>query len=302
MKKLLKTQVYVKIDTPEKCKQLLDVLTKANEPIYDCRRVLLERGETEPDHVMQFGEDWCTSGSVKGCKIEVTIEQLAEILDVREFKVGDRVRVLKAFEDRRPDSFGTRIAFRNEMRSLVGKVGEIEYLNNTTDTVGVSHGTENWNWFKDCLELITEEDMNTEKNSQSQTITREQLKAIFDVACTTWKNKITKFAERIGVFENTVTFSNDEVTAMFEASSASQKEVLISSGLVLPVKDNSVDLSSFIGQELGNSTIDVPIWIGNHVAEEQGLQHKCFGLHDDYIWELGLSDSGNNQILIPKRK
>jgi len=59
----------------------------------------------------------------------------------------------------------------------------------------------------------------------TQSITREGLKEIHSIACSEWKGKIAEYALRTPL-ENTVTFTDKEVEAMFKAATSSQLPVL----------------------------------------------------------------------------
>lgn len=56
-------------------------------------------------------------------------------------------------------------------------------------------------------------------------ITREELKQIYDIACTDWKKTISKYGTR-NVFENEIEFSKEEIQGMIDASSDTQKLVV----------------------------------------------------------------------------
>jgi hypothetical protein len=58
-----------------------------------------------------------------------------------------------------------------------------------------------------------------------QTITKENLKKIHDVACTTWKEKLEGYAKR-KPFDCEVELTGEEIEEMFSASDANQKQVL----------------------------------------------------------------------------
>lgn len=60
---------------------------------------------------------------------------------------------------------------------------------------------------------------------KAQTINKENLKKIHDVACSTWKKKLEGYAKR-KPFDNEVELTGDEIEEMFAASDANQKKVL----------------------------------------------------------------------------
>jgi hypothetical protein len=60
---------------------------------------------------------------------------------------------------------------------------------------------------------------------KAQTITKENLKKIHDVACTTWKSKLEAYANR-KPFDCEVELTGEEIEEMFAASDSNQKQVL----------------------------------------------------------------------------
>lgn len=60
---------------------------------------------------------------------------------------------------------------------------------------------------------------------ENYTITRDNLKQIYDVACDGWKNKLQNFATRTP-FQDDIELSQAEVDSMFEASDAKQTKIL----------------------------------------------------------------------------
>jgi hypothetical protein len=58
-----------------------------------------------------------------------------------------------------------------------------------------------------------------------QKITKVNLKAIHDVACSGWKTKIEEYAKR-KPFDDEIELTQDEIDEMFEASDNKQKKVL----------------------------------------------------------------------------
>ena len=59
----------------------------------------------------------------------------------------------------------------------------------------------------------------------NQTITRDNLKRIYDIACSSWKTKIEGYAKR-NPFNSEIEFSQSEIDEMFKASDSKQKELL----------------------------------------------------------------------------
>jgi hypothetical protein len=75
-------------------------------------------------------------------------------------------------------------------------------------------------------------------NKNVQTITREQLKQIKNIVCSTWKDKIDDIA-RNNLYSDNIELTNEMVNNIFNASSFEQLKVLDSIGLtVKPCKSN----------------------------------------------------------------
>jgi len=64
------------------------------------------------------------------------------------------------------------------------------------------------------------------KIKMKHTITLDQLRLIFNVACANWQEKIKVYAGRAVFPQVTVDFTNDEVKTMYSASNSEQKAVL----------------------------------------------------------------------------
>lgn len=62
-------------------------------------------------------------------------------------------------------------------------------------------------------------------NMETQTIDRENLKKIYDVACTNWKSKIESYANR-NPFLDSIELKQSEIDEMFNASDDKQKAIL----------------------------------------------------------------------------
>ena len=70
----------------------------------------------------------------------------------------------------------------------------------------------------------------------TQTISRQGLESIYNVACDNWKDKIAVDITADKPFAKKYEISNDYVNHMFKASSAEQKAVLIAAGLKDPTE------------------------------------------------------------------
>ncbi len=60
---------------------------------------------------------------------------------------------------------------------------------------------------------------------KNQNINRDNLKKIYDIACSNWKTKLEGYAKR-NLFQDDIELSNDEIDEMFNASDDKQKVVL----------------------------------------------------------------------------
>ena len=60
---------------------------------------------------------------------------------------------------------------------------------------------------------------------KNKTISRDNLKAIHNIACSSWKSKLEEYAKR-NPFENEISLSQSEIYAMFKASDSKQIDVL----------------------------------------------------------------------------
>ena len=60
---------------------------------------------------------------------------------------------------------------------------------------------------------------------EKENITRENLKAIHDIACGSWKTKLESYANR-NQFKNEIELTKSEIDEMFQASNSAQLEVL----------------------------------------------------------------------------
>jgi hypothetical protein len=75
----------------------------------------------------------------------------------------------------------------------------------------------------------------------TQTISRQGLESIYNVACDNWKDKIAVDITADKPFAKEYEISNDYISKMFKASSTEQKAVLIAAGL----KDTTEKLSPY---------------------------------------------------------
>lgn len=147
-------------------------------------------------------------------------------------------------------------------------------------------------------EIVNGTETKKEETMKNYTITREQLKKIYDVACFDWKEKITEYAGR-NPFGDTIEFTQTEVGEMFKAASLSQTAVLAN---IFGKQTNEIDLSTnFVdgnGLFNNNGNLDNALMCVRLSGE---YENKAFVLNNEYNWEL-VKDHSNHLCLVPTRK
>ena len=131
------------------------------------------------------------------------------------------------------------IKWLNETYKIDWNGNAFTYYGYDGSTNSGENGTDGWNEiyeFKNNPTIITLEEWdecinNKNKNEMEQTLTREQLKQIYDVACSSWKSKINNLVKRIDQYSNTLNLTDEFVKEMFTAANGDQKEVLLAVGL-----------------------------------------------------------------------
>ena len=147
-------------------------------------------------------------------------------------------------------------------------------------------------------EIVNGTETKKEETMKNYTITREQLQKIYDVACSDWKETILKYSRR-NPFGTTIEFTQEEVVAMFVASSLSQRTVLEG---IFGKQTNEIDLST--GKVDGKVLFDVNRDL-NHalmcVRTYGDYENRAFVLNHDFNWEI-LKDVYGQLCLVPTRK
>ena len=94
-----------------------------------------------------------------------------------------------------------------------------------------------WSFSRGMItEIKTTKKSKDVKAKTTQTISRQGLESIYNVACSSWKDKIAVDIAADKPFAQEYEISNDYVSHMFKASSAEQKAVLIAAGLKDPTE------------------------------------------------------------------
>jgi hypothetical protein len=143
-------------------------------------------------------------------------------------------------------------------------------------------------WYSDMLADIAGEKEDVIK------VTREEFKKIYDVACSTWKTKLTEFCHE-QTFNDKLEFTHDQIKGMLEASTQSQfpivKQVFHEYNY-----DKTIDIDKM---ELIGEVFDSQ---GSHAMIAISIMdYKSFYLNNEYNWELTTNDNGHT-YLIPTKK
>jgi hypothetical protein len=147
-------------------------------------------------------------------------------------------------------------------------------------------------------EIVNNNTIKEEVMEKTHTVTRAQLKEIWDVACTAWKDTIVKFANR-SAFKDTIELTDNDVNAMFAASNNIQIPVLEG---IFGKQTKDIDLST--------GTVDGKILFDNNRDLNNGLicvraggefKNNAFILNSDYNWDL-VKEPVGYMCLVPTRK
>ena len=167
-----------------------------------------------------------------------------------------------------------------------------KYCCNSKDLYDTILSLEEWD------EIVNGKETKTEETMKNYTITREQLKEIYDVACGGWKEKITEYAGR-NPFGDTIAFTQTEVDEMFKAATTSQTPVLEN---IFGKQTAEIDLSTgFVnGKTLFNNNMELTNAL-MCVRANGKYENIAFILNDEYNWDL-VKDASSQLCLVPTRK
>jgi hypothetical protein len=200
--------------------------------------------------------------------------------------VGDKVKIPKTKSVGDEESESIRSAKRASQDYLyyVGEKDGKLILNNELNT-------------NNCGDYFTLEDIELYENNM-RTIKKSELKKIHDVACSTWQGKIKALANR-NPWGVDIELSEEEVSEMFAAASASQKVVLEE---VFGKQNKEIDLAS---EDINHIVDRFPVFGGSSAHQDDVLislpskynitKNRLF-LNRNYNWEL------NGNCLIVTRK
>jgi len=142
--------------------------------------------------------------------VDMTTNEGRLVYAKHHYSIGTKYKPLA------PDGFSSYLTYSSEYYPTLWNGDNIE--------VGVGliyhHGINKW------AEIINEPNVN-EPVMEKQTLTREQVKEIYDIACSDWQYKIKNYVlVNSGTFSNKVTFDNEMVSKMFKAATSNQLPVL----------------------------------------------------------------------------
>jgi hypothetical protein len=164
---------------------------------------------------------------------------------------------------------------------------------NKVKTFDVLLSLEEWD------EIVNGKQIKEEIMEKTHTVTRAQLKEIWDVACTAWKDTIVKFANR-SAFKDTIELTDNDVNAMFAASNNIQIPVLEG---IFGKQTAEIDLST--GKVDGKTLFDNNRNLTKAlmcVRARGKFENKAFILNEEYNWELVKEDLHGYICLVPTRK
>jgi len=147
----------------------------------------------------------------------------------------------------------------------------------------------NGEWAEIIKEEVKETIMETQK------LSRQGLKEIHSVACTSWKKTLVDWAKNRNIFKEYIELSQEEVNKMFDACTKEQLPIV---SKYLKQDDKSVYLTNI-------KTDSDSIWLGDNCIitprKSSEYENKAFNLDDNFKWEIK-KDSLGILCLIPTKK
>lgn len=142
-------------------------------------------------------------------------------------------------------------------------------------------------WYSDMLAPITGE------KEDIISISRSEFKKIYDVACTSWKDQLSTWAND-HTFKDKLEFTHGQIKLMLEASTKEQFPIV--RGVFHEYEyDKTIDLSKMelTGEVFASQGSYAMIAINI-------MDYKSFYLNNEYNWEL--TTRGDETILTPTKK
>jgi len=125
---------------------------------------------------------------------------------------------------------------------------------------------------------------------EKQKLSRQGLKEIHSVACSSWKETLEQFGRR-NPLEDYIELSQEEINIMFDACTKEQLPIV---SKYLKKDDGSVNVSNFSG-DIRNGDKDII-----RIRKYEEYTDKGFWLSNDYDWEIK-TDSDSELCLIPTK-
>ena len=132
-----------------------------------------------------------------------------------------------------------------------------------------------------------------EKNMETQKLSRQGLKEIHSVACSSWKETLEQFGRR-NPLEDYIELTQEEINIMFDACTKEQLPIV---SKYLKKDDGSVDIMKFKCEIYDND--------GRAVIEKRVIgqyQNKSFYLDDKFDWEIRKDEYGESCLIPTKKK
>lgn len=248
--KMKKEEIAVRIDTPEQAKRAYQILTDANEVMANPRALAQgNRGGINCKWIELYGESasWCRVESTN--KTKITLDELEELLGVkRGFKVGDRVRCVAGFTDSYADNYGGS-------GYVEGEVFEVNKINiNTIDSAQtILWGAKNsCGVYAKAVELVTEP--KKVEAPKTLSISRANLKRVYDAVCFSWKDVITKTIAKHNQFDDEIVFDLEVVRQGYREANDKQG-LLLKEVFPLPTVKKTIEVTRWVNihSNVGNT-------------------------------------------------
>jgi hypothetical protein len=122
-------------------------------------------------------------------------------------------------------------------------------------------------------------------NNMKTKIKREELKEIYDIACSSWKTKIEKFGNRTP-FSNLIEFSSEEIQKMVNASDDKQL-IVVKKIFNIVEKSETIKTLQDACEALGSNDIEVK---DLRELQSRGLSRKLVALQELVVITKALND------------
>ena len=168
----------------------------------------------------------------------------------------------------------------------INELGILEFDVNEQLYMKVS-ASEFIDWYSDMLAPITGDKKDIIR------VSREEFKKIYDVACTSWKDKLSTWAGE-HMFKDKLEFTHEQIKLMLEASTQAQFPIVRE--VFHEYKSKDINLYDM---ELTGEVFDSQ---GSHAMIAINIMdYKSFYLNNEYDWNLFTNHAGIT-YLIPTKK